>query len=92
MPPGPVAVAIKDYAFSPASLTVSGGSTVIWTNLDSPAHQVVSDATSLAMTGSLFMSGQLQQGQTYSFTFTIPGTYLYHCGIHPFMTGTIIVT
>jgi plastocyanin len=34
----------------------------------------------------------LAPGATFSFTFTKPGTYTYHCAIHAFMTGTIIVT
>jgi plastocyanin len=85
-------IAIREFAFVPESIKVPSGSTVIWTNQDSPPHSIISDATPLAMTGALFASGQLQQGQTYSVTFTKPGTYLYHCGVHSFMKGTITVT
>jgi plastocyanin len=54
--------------------------------MDSAPHQIASDT--MAFTGSQ----TLGQGGTYSFTFTTPGTYSYHCAIHPFMKGTIIVT
>lgn len=92
VPPGPAAVTIQNFVFNPESVTVSAGSIVVWTNQDAAAHQIVSDATPLAMTGALFMSGPLQQGKSFSFTFTTPGTYHYHCGFHSFMTGTVTVT
>jgi plastocyanin len=38
-----------------------------------------------------FTSGTLANGAAYQFTFTQPGTFTYHCTIHPSMTGTIIV-
>ena len=38
-----------------------------------------------------FTSGNLANGKTYSFTFTTPGTYAYHCAIHTYMKATIIV-
>jgi plastocyanin len=85
-------VGIQNFAFVPASVTVPAGTTVTWTNQDSAPHQIISDATSLFSTGAIFMSGQLTQGQKFSFTFNTAGTYAYHCGIHPFMKGTITVT
>ncbi|MCP8315647.1 MAG: hypothetical protein H3Z51_02130, partial [archaeon] len=36
-------------------------------------------------------SGPLYQGQSFSYTFTEPGVYVYHCDPHPYMVGTIIV-
>ena len=81
----PVAVTIQNFAFIPASVTVPAGTTVTWTNQDSAPHQVASD------TGA-FSSITLGQGGKYSFTFTSPGTYPYHCSIHTFMKGTITVT
>ena len=65
---------------------------VIWTNQDSAPHTIVSDATPTFSLGAIFMSNQLAMGQTFSYTFTTPGTYLYHCGIHPFMKGSVTVT
>jgi len=81
------AITIKNFAFDPPALTVKAGTEVTWTNQDSAPHTIVSD------TGSpeAFTSRSFSTGQSYSFTFTRPGTYPYHCSIHPAMTGTIIV-
>jgi plastocyanin len=80
-------IAIKNFAFSPATLTVKSGTTVTWTNEDGASHTVVSDAGALVA----FTSPSLATGSSYPVTFTQAGTYPYHCSIHPSMTGTIIV-
>lgn len=77
-----VDVSISNFAFTPASVTVSTGDTVRWTNQDSATHTVK---------GSFFESGSLAQGDTYEFTFTEPGVYDYACSIHPSMKGTVTV-
>jgi plastocyanin len=79
------AISIANFAFQPASLQVAVGTTVTWTNADSTAHTVTSD------TGA-FDSGPLAPGASFSQTFMTPGTYTYHCQIHPFMTATIVVS
>jgi plastocyanin len=79
------AVTILNFAFGPQSVTVKPGTTVHWTNHDAEAHTVTSN------TGA-FGSPVLQPGASYSFTFTKPGTYHYHCTIHPFMTGMVTVS
>ena len=84
---GSNAVMIKNFAFSPAMLTVKTGSTVTWTNQDTAPHQVASDPG----TPVAFSSDSLANGASYQFTFTQPGTYTYYCTIHPTMKGTIIV-
>jgi plastocyanin len=72
-------------AFSPVSLTVAVGTAVTWTNNDSVAHTVTSDT-------KVFDSGSITAAVgTYSYTFTVAGTYNYHCTIHPMMTAKIIV-
>ena len=76
------AVEIGDGFFSPASLTVAVGDTITWTNGDDSPHTV---------TGSAFDSGNLDAGQTFSFTFTDPGTFTYACQYHDEMAGTITV-
>src|SRR5215217_3958974 len=79
------AVSIVDFAFQPASIEVAAGSTVTWTNTGAATHTVTAD-------NGAFDSGQLGPGATFSQTFTTPGTYTYHCEIHPRMTGTVVVT
>ncbi|WP_309235855.1 cupredoxin domain-containing protein [Amycolatopsis sp. SID8362] len=80
-------VAIKDFAFAPASTTVKKGTTVTWTNQDQDAHTVTSTGS-----GGPLRSPTLQTGQSYQYTFTTPGTFEYLCTIHPFMTATVTVT
>ncbi len=81
-----VQVTIQNFAFSPKTLTVAPGTTIMWTNKDSAPHTVTSDS------GSTLASGDLSQGKSYTHTFTKAGTYAYHCAIHPFMHGTVIVS
>ena len=78
-------IEIKDFAFSPSSLTINKGDTVIWTNKDSVSHPVTSDS------GNELNSGTLSQGQTYSHTFSAAETFFYHCSVHPMMKAKIIV-
>jgi plastocyanin len=85
IPEGPT-VNIQNFAFTPASITVPKGTTVTWQNQDTANHQVVSDAQ------GVFTSTSLPKGAGYSFKFETPGTYPYHCSLHPSMKGTIIVT
>ncbi len=87
--PSVTSVAVQNFAFVPTNLQIAQFTTVTWTNLDSAAHQVESEEQGQA--GALFVSPPLEQGGTYSYTFIRPGTYHYHCRIHPSMTGTITV-
>jgi amicyanin len=80
----PTAVSIDNFTFSPQRLTVKSGTTVTWTNRDDIPHTVAS-------TTRAFKSKAMDTDDTYSFTFTTPGTYEYFCSLHPHMTGTIVV-
>lgn len=80
-------VAIKNFAFAPANLTVKPGTTVTWTNQDTDAHTVTSHNA-----GGPLRSPALGTGKNYSYTFTKAGSYAYLCTIHPFMTATVTVT
>jgi plastocyanin len=93
--PASASVAMKDFEFQPATLTVEVGATVTWTNLDEVAHTVTSDDS-----GGPLDSGLFDQGKSFSFMFHEPGTYRYHCvphagkdasGSYTGMVGTIIV-
>jgi amicyanin len=80
-------IAIQSFTFTPAKLTVKSGTTVTWINNDNTPHTVVSDSGVPVS----FTSPSLTTGASYPFTFTLPGTYAYHCSIHPSMKGTIVV-
>jgi plastocyanin len=77
-------VDIQDFAFGPQEIQVAVGDTVTWKNLDPFAHSVrAGDKT--------FGSDPLDQGATFSFTFAAAGSFAYVCGIHPSMSGTVVV-
>jgi plastocyanin len=80
-----VQVSIEHFAFSPRTLVIAAGTTVVWTNRDMAPHTVTSDS------GAWASSARLGAGQSFSLTFSTPGTYTYHCAVHPFMTATVIV-
>jgi plastocyanin len=83
--PSEIVINIKNFAFSPSSITINKGTKVTWTNDDSAPHTVTSDS------GKLLNSPTLSTGQSFSHTFTSVGTTTYHCTIHKMMKGEIIV-
>lgn len=83
--PAPVKVEIGNFTFDNAELTVPVGTTVTWVNQDDIPHTVVADDK------KTFRSKVLDTDETFSFTFTTPGTFGYFCSIHPHMTGKIVV-
>jgi plastocyanin len=85
MPVATTAVHIKNFTFSPATITVKSGATVVWTNDDSIEHDITFDRGAIA-------SSTLGHDDTFSHTFATQGTYHYICSIHPFMHGTVVVT
>jgi plastocyanin len=90
-------VSIVGTSFQPATITVGVGDTVTWTTTQSigQQHSVTSGKPGAPDQGKVFDSGLgLQEnGQSFPFTFTTPGTYDYFCQVHPTqMTGQVIVT
>jgi plastocyanin len=83
---GGTEVEIVDFEFAPQELTVAAGTTVTWTNEDSAPHAVQDDSDLGADE-----SEDLAQGDTFQLTYDEPGTYPYVCGIHNYMTGTVVV-
>jgi plastocyanin len=79
------AVAVDNFAFAPAALSVKAGTRVVFVNHDDIPHSVV------AADGS-FRSKALDTDDRFTMTFDKPGEYSYYCGLHPFMKGKIIVT
>ena len=79
-----VRVTIKNFAFEPKRLVVSPGTKVIWTNRDSDPHTVTSDHPA-------FHSEAIDPDGHYTLLARRKGTFTYHCQIHPFMHGTLVV-
>jgi plastocyanin len=77
-------ISIDNFTFAAKELTVAVGSTVNWINHDDIPHTIVAK-------NSAFRSKALDTDDVYSFTFTSAGTFDYVCGLHPQMTGTVIV-
>jgi len=69
-------------AYSPSPVTVAVGGSVTWSNNDNIAH---------TSTGPNWNSGSINPGGKFTTTFSAPGTFTYHCTIHPGMTGTVTV-
>lgn len=84
--PAKAAVPIENNMFMPASLTVKLGEIVTWTNMDKASHTVTTTSAPVA-----FDSGTFRSGQSFTYTFTTPGTYTYYCAVHPDMVGEIKV-
>jgi plastocyanin len=78
-------VSIDNFTFNPVTLTVKAGTTVTWTNKDDIPHGIASSNNAFTR------SEAMDTDDSFSFTFTTPGTYQYFCYIHPHMTGTIVV-
>ena len=102
-PSGSVAVSIQDFSFSPASVTIKAGTTVRWTNNGPSPHTTTSDgglwssATLSAPTSGGGYGGGGTAGGVFDFKFTQPGTFPYHCSLHPpsmypGFTGMVTVT
>jgi plastocyanin len=95
-PPGDDKVTIQDLKFIPSELTVNKGSTVTWTNNDQTVHTITSDdfpaqgSTETPPPGS-FTSQPLNPGDSYSHRFDKAGSVGYHCSIHMYLKGTIVV-
>jgi plastocyanin len=85
---GTAEVAMKNRQFVPKEITITAGTTVVWTNEDSYSHTVTS-GTRGNPTG--LFDTEVQAGGTFQYTFDNPGTYPYYCKIHPGMDGTVVV-
>jgi plastocyanin len=75
-------VTISSFAFAPAEIKISAGSSVSWINEDSAPHTIKFDA---------FESEKMDKGGKYEHTFAEAGEFTYICGIHTSMKGKVIV-
>src|SRR3984893_6750929 len=80
----PATIDIDNFAFAPATLTVTAGTTVTWKNDDDSPHRIGDK-------NGTFKSAALDTDDSFSHTFAAPGEYPYICTIHPYMVGKIIV-
>lgn len=80
-------VAVQDFAFAPAIVSITVGTSVVWEVRKDPEQHTVTPVEP----GSFAASGQLSAGDDYPVQFSDPGRYDYVCSLHPFMTGTVIV-
>ncbi len=79
-----VSVAIANYAFKPADITVKAGTKLTFTNHDATAHTATSKTPG-------FDTGTLKQGQSATVSVSKPGTYSYYCQFHAFMVAKVTV-
>jgi plastocyanin len=80
-------IVIKNFMFSPDSITVSPGAVITVKNEDSVTH-TLTDKTDQ----NTFNTGPVAPNQTK--TFKAPdkaGSYPFFCTIHQYMTGTLVV-
>ena len=78
-------IEIKDFAFTPQTITVKSGEKITWINNDEEPHTVVS------VEKQFKKSPALDTDEEFSAVTGAPGTYTYFCSVHPKMTGTIVV-
>lgn len=77
----------ENMIFTPSQISIQKGGTVTWTNNDDETHTVINDLSNVGGPAS----GNIEPGESYSFTFNNTGSFQYHCSIHPAMRGTIVV-
>jgi len=88
-------------SFEPAQTTVKAGDTIEWQNIGNQLHHVTTDPAAALKKADVstpsgakpFDSGFLKPGESFSETFSVPGTYRYTCAVHEAkgMNGEIIV-
>lgn len=80
----PGVVTIQNFSFNPGTITINKGDTVTWQNNDSFVHRVVADDNG-------FDLGDMAGGGITSHMFSETGTFSYHCAVHTYMKGDVIV-
>jgi len=78
-----VRVDISGFAFHPHALRVKRGTKVVFANSDSTAHTATRRGS--------FNTGHIRPGHSITVKLRRAGVYAYHCTIHPFMHGKIVV-
>jgi plastocyanin len=83
----------KQNFFSPDKLTIQVGDTVIFENAQDAPHEVMFINVPKGVDEMIMSPMHEKKGDSFSYTFTVPGTYKFHCHPHEAlgMDGTIIV-
>jgi plastocyanin len=91
VPQSVATVTMTGRRFSPQTITVRAGETVVWQNASSSTHTVT--AESVPPGAALFDSGNVGRRGQFSHTFTVAGEYHYYCRPHRRigMVGTVVV-
>lgn len=80
------AMTIVDFKFAQPKVRLSVGDTMTWTNNDRAPHDV-----SGTKAPATFQSPLLMKGDSWRYTFRVPGRYDYICSIHPDMKAVVDV-
>jgi plastocyanin len=86
-PPANTINATPSLVFSPGTLTINSGDVVTFA-FGSVAHNVAFDSPNAATPTDI---GGFNSNTSIERSFSTAGTYTYHCTIHPFMTGSVVV-
>jgi plastocyanin len=82
--PDTVIVTIRQFKYERDTIEVKVGDVVVWRNADQLEHTVTADS-------SAFESPLIKPGKEWSYRFTAPGRFAYHCMPHPFMKALVHV-
>lgn len=76
-------VTVKNFEYAPRNLQVGKGTRVVFSNASGTAHTATDKGA--------FDTGRIKGGKSVAIRFQQEGTFNYHCKIHPFMRGKIVV-
>jgi len=80
----------NNECYLPYQVEINSGETVIWNNIDSAVHTVTSGSPSNH--DGHFDSGMIMVNQSWEYAFPDPGEHDYHCMLHPWMMGKVMVS
>lgn len=85
-------VYVEDFAFEPSTLTIGTGTRVLWVNRGLVEHTTTADEGQAEAWASRPLAPRKSTGDAFSRVFDSPGTYSYHCSLHPtLMRGVVTV-
>jgi len=82
-------VSIAEFVFTPATVNIGQGDTVIWTNTGALRHSTTSGTGGIP--DGIWNSGIMDPTATFSHAFPNIGSFPYFCSLHLGMTGTVVV-